>query len=148
MKLYSFQGLFCCARKDRQEVAYRSKRKDTEKGRLLGSVKDGWVERKRMDAERWRGRKERAEREKEQGRKKEKKKEREKARQTPGARRNGRKKIKQIGMQHTTTGGWNEGGVKLGQLGVPAPGERVGSILSLSLVFSSTCRHVHWRASA
>lgn len=48
------------------------------------------------------------------------------------------KKIKQIGMQHTTTGGWNEGGVKLGQLGVPASGERVGSILflSLSLVFS------------
>lgn len=59
------------------------------------------------------------------------------------------KKIKQIGMQHTTTGGWNEGGVKLGQqLGVPAPGERVGSILSLSLVFSSTRRHVHGRASA
>lgn len=24
-------------------------------------------------------------------------------------------------MQHTTTGGWNEGGVKLGQLGVAAP---------------------------
>lgn len=46
------------------------------------------------------------------------------------------KKIKQIGMQHTTTGGWNKGGVKLGQLGVPAPGERVGSILSLSLSFS------------
>lgn len=33
----------------------------------------------------------------------------------------GREKIKQIGMQRTTTGGWNEGGVKLGQLGVAAP---------------------------
>lgn len=48
------------------------------------------------------------------------------------------KKIKQIGMQHTTTGGWNEGGVKLGQLGVPASGERVGSILSLSLSLVSS----------
>lgn len=50
------------------------------------------------------------------------------------------KKIKQIGMQHTTTDGWNKGGVKLGQLGVSVAGERVGSILSLSLVFSSTAR--------
>lgn len=60
------------------------------------------------------------------------------------------KKIKQIGMQHTTTGGWNEGGVKLGQLGVPAPGERVGSILflslSLSLVFSYTPARTRERA--
>lgn len=58
------------------------------------------------------------------------------------------KKIKQIGMQHTTTGGWNEGGVKLGQLGVPAPGERVGSILSLSLspVFPYTPARTRERA--
>lgn len=56
------------------------------------------------------------------------------------------KKIKQIGMQHTTTDGWNEGGVKLGQLGVPAPGERVGSILSLSLVFSHTPARTRERA--
>lgn len=58
------------------------------------------------------------------------------------------KKIKQIGMQHTTPGGWNEGGVKLGQLGVPAPGERVGSILSLSLslVFSYTPARTRERA--
>lgn len=57
------------------------------------------------------------------------------------------KKIKQIGMQRTT-GGWNEGGVKLGQLGVPAPGKRVGSIfsLSLSLVFSYTPARTRERA--
>lgn len=56
-----------------------------------------------------------------------------------------KEKIKQIGMQHTTTGGWNEGGVKLGQLGVSAPGGRVGSIFSLFLFLSSslTRRHVH-----
>lgn len=58
------------------------------------------------------------------------------------------KKIKQIGMQHTTTGGWNEGGVKLGQLGVPTSGERVGSILSLSLVFFYTYVDTHTRTSA
>lgn len=51
-------------------------------------------------------------------------------------------------MQHTTTGGWNEGGVKLGQLGVPTSGERVGSILSLSLVFFYTYVDTHTRTSA
>lgn len=52
-----------------------------------------------------------------------------------GRERSGREKIKQIGMQHTTTGGWNEGGVKLGQLGVATPGgwDQYSLFLSSSL---------------
>lgn len=52
------------------------------------------------------------------------------------------KKIKQIGMQHTTTDGWNEGGVKLGQLGVPTSG-REGGINTLS--FFRLLLHTHTR---
>lgn len=60
------------------------------------------------------------------------------------------KKIKQIGMQHTTTGGWNEGGVKLGQLGVPVLLERGWRINTLSLSFSRLLLHAgtSTRASA
>lgn len=53
----------------------------------------------------------------------------------------GREKIKQIGMQRTTTGGWNEGGVKLGQLGVAAPRgwDQYSLFLSSALANYSNC---------
>ena len=44
-------------------------------------------------------------------------------------------------MQHTTTGGWNEGGVKLGQLGVAAP--RGWDQYSLFLSSALPCSRVH-----
>lgn len=103
-------------RKDRQEVAFHSKQKYEERETGWSRGGDEWVETGGCRSRGQRGKRIDVDSEKEWK----------------------EKKIKQIGMQHTTTGGWNEGGVKLGQLGVPASGERVGSILSLSLSLVSS----------